>query len=56
MDENVMGILEYIVEKSSLPVELRYCYRNMLTLELVNESLESDISSHEGVSVRDQVD
>jgi TldD protein len=55
-DTDVAGILEYIVEKSFTQVELRYCHRNMLTLQLVNESSESDISSHEGVSVRVLVD
>ena len=55
-DDDVKGILESIVEKSSTKIELRYCHRNMLTLQLINDSLESDLSSHEGVGVRVLVD
>ena len=53
---DVMGILESVIEKSPVHTELRYCHRNMLMLHSVNDTLESDITSHEGVGVRVLVD
>lgn len=53
---DVMSVLEPLVEKSPVHTELRYCNRKMLTLHAVNGSLESDITSHEGVGVRVLVD
>lgn len=48
----MMGILESALEKSRVYTELRYCHRTILSLNLVNELCESDITSHEGVGIR----